>query len=269
MEVFDLFSALVLFLSFLHGRQRGLALQLAALASLVLGYVVAQAFGEDVAEQLGLAGGRGALASWALCYALVALGVYYFATRYRRFLRKHEMEDYDSHLGGLAGAIKGGLLLSLFTVVCVSFVPTLRPRVLDSYTGRLIARLSTHFDRALPRASLEAIRPWIGPLAGPQKAPAPAALPRRAPAPSPPAKAPAPAPLPRGVKAPRGPASTARPASTPRARPSPRGAAPDAATPTEAIEPEPGTPLRESAERDHDPLDYRPIAPISPAKKGP
>ena len=130
MDIFDLFSVVLIAVFFGFGRKRGLAWQLAGIASLVLGYVAATRFAPGLCVRFKMDTAPGRFFVWAGVYSAVSTAVYLVACRFKRFLRDQELDELDQHLGGVLGAVKGAILLSLFVIVVVTLIPRLRPRIL-------------------------------------------------------------------------------------------------------------------------------------------
>lgn len=148
------------------GAWRGITWQVASIASLVLGYVVAFPLSAQLApycpgEPL-VARGLGLLIS----YVGVSGGVFLVAWTIRRTLRKLRFEAYDRHLGMILGGVEGGIVGLVATILVVSLSPGLRGPILTSPTGRLVDRGFKAARPALPGELQEVLQPFWAALEG-------------------------------------------------------------------------------------------------------
>ena len=135
--------AIVVVAGMIRGAWMGITWQLASIASLVLGYMVAHPLSAQLAPRLQQFDGPvvARALSMLLIYVAVSGGVFLVAWLVRATLHRWKFEAFDRHLGMLLGGAEGALLGVVATVIVLSVAPQ---------TRRPIA-LFTEFD-ATPRA---------------------------------------------------------------------------------------------------------------------
>ena len=133
------------------GVLKGMAWQLAALASLVVSGLVAAHFSGQIAPYFG------AEAPWNLCLAMLVL---YVATSLVIWLvfrvvssaiDRVQLKEFDRQLGGLFGAVKGVLWCVVITFFAVTLSEPGRQAVLKSHSGYYIAVLTARGVPLLPQ----------------------------------------------------------------------------------------------------------------------
>ncbi|MFO0958547.1 MAG: CvpA family protein [Isosphaeraceae bacterium] len=158
--VFDGVFLGVILAGFIWGAWKGLTWQLASVASLVLGYLVAY----PAAGKLAPSFPGNASVSWLLAlatsYVLVSGGIFLAAWLVRLALRKAKFEAYDRHLGGIVGAVGGMALAIVGTVLTISLAPNTRQPVLTSTSGKAINRILDTVHDALPESIHKATYPF-------------------------------------------------------------------------------------------------------------
>lgn len=140
MTPYDVGMAVVIAGGMAWGAWKGITWQVAGIASLVLGYVVAFPFSAQLAPHLPLepllARGLALLVS----YVAVSFGVFMVAWSIRATLRRLRFEAYDRHLGMMLGGVEGVILGLVATIVALSVAPGSRATILVSPTGKLVER---------------------------------------------------------------------------------------------------------------------------------
>jgi membrane protein required for colicin V production len=137
--IYDLLVVGVIVLSTLLGTWKGLAWQLAGILSLVLGFAVAIPFSAPLAHFFGSTPPINRFFAAAVLYALVSLGLYLGAFYYREVIQKWKLDNWDRHLGGVLGALKGFLLCLALTFFAITCFTGLRDPILSRPTGKLMA----------------------------------------------------------------------------------------------------------------------------------
>ena len=137
--VFDLVVVGVIVLALLHGAWKGLAWQLAGIFSLIAGFGVALPLSAPLAHFFGSTAPLNRFIAVAVLYALVSLGIYLATFYYREGIQKWKLDNWDRHLGGVLGAIKGYLLCLTLTFFAITLFSGLRDPILTRPTGKLMA----------------------------------------------------------------------------------------------------------------------------------
>lgn len=160
MTIYDAAMAAVLVAGMVWGAWRGITWQIASMASLVLGYLVAHPVSGQIATHFpGPPIVARAVAMLAV-YAAVSAGVFLAAWLVRATLRQLKFEAFDRHLGMVLGGLEGmivGLVVTFFTV---SLAPQSREPIFSSTTGRLVGRLMDAVGPALPGEVRDELAPF-------------------------------------------------------------------------------------------------------------
>lgn len=163
MTIYDAAMIGVVVAGMIWGAFRGITWQVASIASLVLGYVVAFPLSRQLAPHFP---GEPLVArSLALlaAYAAVACGVFLVAWMIRETLRKLRFEAFDRHLGMILGGLEGALVGVVGTVFVVSLAPRTRDPILTSPTGRVVAAVLGATQTILPAEIRDHLTPiWTG-----------------------------------------------------------------------------------------------------------
>lgn len=159
MTPYDIAMIAVILVGMAWGAWKGITWQLAGIASLVLGYVVAFPLSAQLAPKLPgeplVARGAALLA----CYVAVSLGVFLVAWSIRSTLRRLRFEAYDRHLGMMLGGLEGLIVGLVVTIVVLSVAPGSRASILASPTGKLVHRGLEAARPAVPAELREKLEP--------------------------------------------------------------------------------------------------------------
>ncbi|MBA4030352.1 MAG: hypothetical protein C0478_05600 [Planctomyces sp.] len=139
MTTYDIVMLLIVVGMAIQGAWRGLAWQVAPVASLILGYMVAGPLSPSLAPLFGKPPLADVLALVAV-YVAVSLAVYLMIRSVKESLEKLKLAEFDKHLGFLLGAVKGIILTVVVTVVLITVSPAAREMILQT-ESHSIARL--------------------------------------------------------------------------------------------------------------------------------
>lgn len=161
LTIYDAAMAGVVVAGMIWGAWRGVTWQLASIASLVLGYIVAQPASAQLAPHFpGDPVIARALAMMAV-YAGVSAGVFLAAWAVRATLRAMKFEAFDRHLGMLLGGMEGALLGVVVTFFVVSLSPSAREPIFASPSGRVVGAVMNALGPVLPAEARDALAPFI------------------------------------------------------------------------------------------------------------
>ena len=122
MGIYDIAMLVVLGGAIVFGYRKGLAWQVASITALVVSYIVAVNFRDQVAAfiQAEPPWNRiGAMLGLFLATSLVIWTIYAYVSK---SLKKHELKGFDRQAGALLGAVKGALLCMVITMFSVSYL---------------------------------------------------------------------------------------------------------------------------------------------------
>ena len=150
LQPYDFLMIAVLFLCTLFGAWKGMAWQLAALASLLVSGIVAMRLSGPIAPYFG------AVSPWNRCIAMLlryvgtSLVIWLLFNLVSGFISRLRLKEFDRQLGGVFGAIKGLLWCVVITFFAVTLSEPARQGVLKSYSGYYIAVLTHRAAPLLP-----------------------------------------------------------------------------------------------------------------------
>jgi membrane protein required for colicin V production len=163
LTVYDGLMLLIVVACVFQGAWRGMVWQIAPIASLLLGYVVAYPLSERLAPYFGQPPANRLFAMVAI-YLAVSLAVYLMGRSIRESLERLKLVEFDRHLGALLGGVKGVLFTIVLTIGLLSLSPQARPIILSSETRTVAARIMTALSPILPPAFSDVIRPYVDKL---------------------------------------------------------------------------------------------------------
>ncbi|MGD9636358.1 MAG: CvpA family protein [Pirellulales bacterium] len=162
MQTYDLLMLLVLVCTTMFGFWKGMAWQLASLASLVVSYFAALKFSERLAPTFG------DTAPWNRFVAMLAIYIvtsFMIWTAFRlisNVIDKVRLEAFDKQLGALIGFAKGVLLCIAVTFFAVTLLPPAQGEmIVGSQSGKYIAQFLTKADAVMPPEIHQVVDPYL------------------------------------------------------------------------------------------------------------
>jgi membrane protein required for colicin V production len=153
---------LVLVGTTLFGFWKGMAWQIASLASLVVSYFAALRFSDQLAPMFG---------QQAPLNKFVAMGAIYIGTSFfiwtmfrfvSKAIDKVRLESFDKQLGAIIGLAKGVLLCVAITFFAVVFAPQQQGQaIVNSRSGRYIVALLDKADTVFPPEIHQVVGPYL------------------------------------------------------------------------------------------------------------
>lgn len=155
MNAYDGIIAVLVVLGMIWGSWKGFTSQLATVASLALGYLFAYPLADPLSQRLPIEPPLSWYVALVAAYLGISAIVFIFAALLRLSLRRWKMEDYDKHLGMLAGGAGAFAVGLVLTLVATSLIPSLKPPIAESPTGRFAGRVFTTIAPILPKGFRE------------------------------------------------------------------------------------------------------------------
>ena len=161
MQTYDMLMLLVLVAATVFGFWKGMAWQIASLASLVLSYLASLKFGDQLAPIFGQQ------APWNKFVAMFAIyvGTSFIIWTLFRFISgaidKVRLESFDRQIGGLFGFAKGVLLCIGITFFAVTLWPAQAEAIVGSQSGHYIVALLDKAHSVFPPEIHQAIDPYL------------------------------------------------------------------------------------------------------------
>ncbi len=159
--IFDGVVLVILLAAIVQGRFKGMAWQLAPIASLIMGYVVAFPLAPQLAPWFGDSAPMNYLLALLVLYLTVALGVYLVARSLKEYIVKFKLEEYDKHLGALFGGVKGLIFCLVITFFSVALSANARDYIHETHTGVAAAHIMDALHPVMPDELHDTLEPYI------------------------------------------------------------------------------------------------------------
>lgn len=162
MEAYDIVMVLVLVAATVFGAWKGLAWQIASLASLALSYVVSLKISAPLAPLFGNEQPWNRFLAMLVVYVATSLAIWLLFQLVGGAIDRLKLKEFDRQIGALFGLAKGVLLCVAITLFAVSLLPEpQRERILESRSGSYIARLLDEADAVMPEEIHQVLHPYI------------------------------------------------------------------------------------------------------------
>ena len=161
MEMYDIVMLCVLGGATLFGFWKGIAWQLAALASYAASYVVSLKFSDRLAPYFGQQAPLNRFLAMAAIYAGTSLVIWLGFRLIKETINKVQLGSFDRQLGAVVGAAKGVVLCVVVTFFAVGLNEQLRESVLRSRSGHYIAELIRQADPVMPPEIHQVLDPYL------------------------------------------------------------------------------------------------------------
>ncbi|MFM8288326.1 MAG: CvpA family protein, partial [Planctomycetaceae bacterium] len=148
---YDALLLLILGWSAWRGSSRGVTWQLASIASLLLCFAFAAPASLVVAPLIKLDPPLNRWLAMLAVYILFSFGAFAAARVIRSLLAALKFQEFDQHLGGLFGLLKGILACLILTFFVVTLSPSAREQVLRTHSGRVAGYLLYKARGILPQ----------------------------------------------------------------------------------------------------------------------
>ncbi|HUQ69442.1 MAG TPA: CvpA family protein [Planctomycetaceae bacterium] len=160
MTMYDALMLLIVIVAVMQGAWRGMVWQIAPIASLILGYIVATPMSVTAAQYFG-APPLNRLWAMLAIYAVVSMAVYLFVRSLRESLERMKLVEFDRHLGGLLGAVKGVLFTVALTIGLITISDDARDIILKSESVTIAARIMNTISPILPDQLNNLVKPYV------------------------------------------------------------------------------------------------------------
>ena len=161
MQMYDIVMVGVLVGATAFGAIKGMAWQLASLASFVLSYFVSLRYSEQLAPMFGEESPWNRFVAMAVLYLGCSLLIWLAFRVVADFIDRVRLKEFDHQIGALFGVAKGVLLCVVLTFFALTLSTGLRESVLQSRSGYYIARLIDEADAVMPREVHAVLDPYL------------------------------------------------------------------------------------------------------------
>lgn len=164
MQTYDMLMLVVLVAATIFGMWKGMAWQIASLASLVLSYFVALKFADQIAPKFaGIAPPPlNKFVAMLLIYMATSFVIWSLFRFVSGVIDRVKLESFDRQMGAIFGFAKGVLLCVAITFFAVSLLPqSQKEQILASETGHYIVVLIDKTDSIVPPEIHDVIGPYL------------------------------------------------------------------------------------------------------------
>ncbi len=182
MQTYDLLMLAVLGAATIFGFWKGLAWQIASLASLVVSYFVALKFADRIAPMLSQHAPWNKFLAMLVIYAGASFAIWMIYRAVGAAIDRVKLNEFDRQMGALVGFAKGVLLCIAITFFGVTLLSqTQRERIIASRSGQYIVQILDKADAVAPPEIRQVIGPYIQKVRDPMDPsfqPAPSQIPQ-------------------------------------------------------------------------------------------
>jgi membrane protein required for colicin V production len=157
-QPYDFIMLAVLVAAMVYGAWKGMAWQLAALASVVVSAAVALHSSPLLAPIFGKQEPWNRFLAMAVLYIVTAVAIWLLFRLVRGVINRVQLKEFDHQLGIMFGLAKGVLYCVVITFFAVTLSETARQAVLQSRSGYFIAKGIREANPILPAD----VRKWLG-----------------------------------------------------------------------------------------------------------
>jgi membrane protein required for colicin V production len=162
MQTYDLLMLVVLIGATVFGFWKGMAWQIASLASLVLSYFAALRFGEQLAPTFGDQAPLNKFVAMLVIYIATSFLIWMLFRLVAGAIDKVRLESFDKQLGAMFGFGKGVLLCIAITFFAVVLLPPAQGEaIVASQSGRYIVALLDKSHSVFPPEVHQVVDPYL------------------------------------------------------------------------------------------------------------
>lgn len=166
MQAYDIAMIVVLLGTAAWGYLKGLAWQVASIASFVASYFVAMAFRGLLAPLLPGEPPLNNVLAMLILFVATSLVVWLGFRFVSEAIEKLKLKSFDRQIGALVGAAKGVLYCVAITLFAATLLESQRESIVSSRSGYYVSRLLIEADPLLPDGVKETIEPYVAKLDG-------------------------------------------------------------------------------------------------------
>lgn len=162
MEIYDVIMLVVIAAATIFGAFKGLAWQVASLASIFVSYYLACRFRAPVAEMISAAEPWNTFLAMLLIYVASSLLIWMAFRFVAEMIDRIKLKEFDRQIGALVGLAKGVLLCVIITLFGVTLLgEQQRQTIVHSRSGYYIARLLDNAHGVMPSEVHKVLHPYI------------------------------------------------------------------------------------------------------------
>jgi membrane protein required for colicin V production len=162
MQTYDFLMLAVLVGATVFGFWKGMAWQIASLASLVVSFIAAMRFSGQLAPTFGDQAPLNKFVAMLVIYIVTSFVIWMLFRLVAGAIDKVRLESFDKQLGAMFGFGKGVLLCAVITVFAVSLLPPMQGEaIVASQSGRYIVQLIDKSHSIFPPEVHQVVDPYL------------------------------------------------------------------------------------------------------------
>jgi membrane protein required for colicin V production len=162
MEGYDIIMLCVIVVATVYGAHKGLAWQVASIASILVSYGAAYRFRGQVAEMINAEAPWNMFLAMLVLYVGTSLGIWLLFRVLNDFIERLKLKEFDRQMGALLGFAKGAILCTVITLFAVTLLgDTQRRAIVRARSGHYIARILNNADPIMPAEIKDVLDPYL------------------------------------------------------------------------------------------------------------
>ena len=161
MATYDLLMIAVLLAATVRGAWKGMAWQIASLASLGISFFVAVHYADALAPYLSAEAPWNKFIAMLVLYLGASLAVWGGFSVVSKWIERVQLREFDRQVGGVIGLARGVLYAIVITFFAVTLGEQSRAAVLESHSGYYIAVLIHRATPIMPHEARELLDPYL------------------------------------------------------------------------------------------------------------
>lgn len=161
MQTYDILMLVVLVGTTLFGFVKGMAWQVAYLASLIVSYFVAVNFSPQLAPTFGDSAPFNRFAAMLAIYVGTSFAIWMIFRGVAGAIDRVKLNEFDRQMGALIGFARGVLWCIGITFFAATLLESYRPTILNSRAGHYIGVLLAKSDAVFPAEVQKVIGPYV------------------------------------------------------------------------------------------------------------
>jgi len=162
MQGYDILMLIVLVAATAWGAHKGLAWQIASLASIVASYFVSLRLRESVSPMMPIEAPWNMLMAMLVIYLACSLGIWIAFRFVSDIINRVKLKEFDRQIGGLLGFAKGVVLCVIITLFAVTLSgDRTRQEIIHSKSGRYISTLLSQSYTWVPNEARQVVTPYL------------------------------------------------------------------------------------------------------------
>jgi len=164
MQLYDMFMLGILGITTFYGLRKGMAWQIASIASLVLSYFISLRFADALLPYLDVQPPLNRFVAMLIVYLGTSAGIWIVFRGVSKAIERVQLKEFDHQVGALFGVAKGILLCTVVTFFVVTMSNAGRDTVLQSRSGYYIAWFIHEATPVIPQEARQVLGPYLNTL---------------------------------------------------------------------------------------------------------